>query len=437
MPEHRVVIVGGGFGGLSAARALRKAPVEVVLLDRRNFHLFQPLLYQVATGALSPADIASPLRGILARQKNCQVYLAAVDGFDVDRKFVQVGGREVPYDSLILAAGAGHSYFGRDDWAADAPGLKTIEDATEIRSRILGAFEFAEREPDPSLDRGWLTFVVVGGGPTGVEMAGAVAEIARYTLRNEFRRIDPAHARILVVEAAPHVLNAYPEDLAAKARRALERKGVEVRVHTRVVEVAADHVVLERDGARETVATRTVIWAAGVQASPLARALAEATGATLDRAGRVVVGPDCSIPGRPDLFVVGDAACCRGPDGKPLPGIAPVAIQQGKYVARVIANRLQAKETPPFAYFDMGTMATIGRAAAIVQLRRWKFSGFFAWLMWLFVHLMNIVQFENRVLIFLQWAWSYATYDRTARLITTYEGHPSLAKDREDASGRP
>lgn len=432
MPEFRVVIVGGGFGGLKAAQCLKRAPLEVTLVDRRNFHLFQPLLYQVATGALSPANIASPLRGILARQKNCQVLLGEVVDFDLADKVVLLRQGALPYDALILAAGASHSYFGRDDWAKNAPGLKTIENATEIRSRILGAFEYAERELDPYLRREWLNFVVVGGGPTGVEMAGAIAEIARYTLANEFRRIDPFNAKIIVVEAAPHVLAAYPESLAIKARNALEAKGVQVRVHTRVVDITRDHVIVESDGQQEKIPTRTVVWAAGVQANPLARIIARETGAEIDRAGRVMVGPDGSIPGYPDIFVIGDMAHMVGADGKPLPGIAPVAIQQGKYVAKLICNRRARQETPPFKYFDMGSMATIGRAAAVAQIRKWKFSGFLAWLFWLFVHLMNIVQFENRLLILFQWAWSYITYERTARLITGYEGHPSLEAKPDD-----
>jgi NADH dehydrogenase len=416
--RHRVVIIGGGFGGLHAARSLKKAPVQVTLLDRRNFHLFQPLLYQVATGGLSPANIAAPLRGILSRQKNAQVLLAEAVGFDAAGRRVLLRDGVLPYDSLIVAAGSTHSYFGRQEWEPLAPGLKTIEDATAIRSRILMAFERAERETDPVLRREWMTFVIVGAGPTGVELAGTLAEIARYTLKHDFRTIDPEDATILLVDAADRVLTAYPAELSARARRDLERRNIVVRTNALVAGVAADHVVFKQGERTEVVRCRTVLWAAGVQASPLAAVLAEATGAERDRAGRLLVLPDLTLPGHPEVFAIGDMVNYPHLGGKPLPGLAPVAIQQGQYAARVIASRLTGRSLPPFRYKDFGSMATIGRGSAVAQYRRWKFTGFFAWLMWLFVHLMKIVQYRNRLLVLIQWGWNYLTFDRAARLIT-------------------
>ncbi len=426
---HHVVVVGGGFGGLHAVRGLRAAPVQVTLVDRRNFHLFQPLLYQVATGGLSPANIATPLRHILRRQKNCNVLLREVTGFDVQRRKVLCEGMSLSYDTLIVASGAKHSYFGNDGWEPLAPGLKTIEDATEIRRRILSAFEYAEQDlGDTDRLSPWLTFVVVGGGPTGVELAGALAEIANHTLKHEFRHIDPRRAQIMLVEAAEHVLSVYPRDLAAKAADSLHSHGVEVRTSTKLVDIQPDHVVLETNGSREELATKTVLWAAGVQASPLGKALTDATGAETDRAGRVMVQPDMSLEGHPEIFVLGDLAHCPGPDGKPLPGLAPVAMQQGSFVAQVISARLSGKTPPTFHYRDHGTMATIGRASAVAQLGGWKFSGRFAWLMWLFIHLMELVQFQNRVLVFVQWGWNYITRNRSARLITGGPAEPASSE---------
>ena len=419
---HRVVIVGGGFGGLTAAQKLRKSPVQITLVDRRNFHLFQPLLYQVATGQLSPANIAAPLRSILERQRNCQVLLGEVTGFDVPGRRVLLADGELPYDTLIVAAGVRHSYFGRAEWESHAPGLKTIEDATEIRRRLLWAFEKAEREADPHRRRELLTFVVVGGGPTGVELAGALGEMSRYSLKHEFRHIDPADSNIVLVEASDRVLGTYPAALSELAQRSLERLGVTVRTTTKVSDLSADHVVLEWGGQSEQLPTRSVLWAAGVQASPLAKRLAEATGATLDRAGRIVVAADLSLPGHPEILVLGDMASYSHQDGKLLPGVAPVAIQQGKFVARLIDAKLRGKPLPTFRYRDLGNLATIGRSAAVADFGRLRFGGFLAWILWLFIHLMQLVNFRNRVLVFVQWAWNYVTYDRSALLITETKG---------------
>ncbi len=413
----RVVIVGGGFGGLYAARSLGGLPVQVTLIDRRNFHLFQPLLYQVATGALSPANIAAPLRAILKQQKNARVLLGDVTGFDVAGRRVLLSDGDVPYDMLIVATGVRHHYFGNNHWEEMAPGLKTVEDATEIRRRVLLAFEAAERETDPARIKDWLTFVVVGGGPTGVELAGALAEIARYTLRDNFRSIDPAAAQIVLLEAADRVLSSYPEDLARKAADALARLGVTVRTGAAVTDIQPDAVTV-RGEQTETISTRTVLWSAGVAGSPLGKALAEATGVPLDRAGRVMVQPDMSLPGHPDIFVIGDLANYSHQTGKPLPGVAQVAIQQGRYVAGLIRCRVQGGAMRPFRYHDLGNMATIGRAAAVADLGRIRLSGFLGWAAWLFIHLMNLVYFQNRILVFVQWAWNYFTRNRAARLIT-------------------
>ena len=416
MPQP-VVIVGGGFGGLAAARGLRDAPVEVTLLDRRNFHVFQPLLYQVATGGLSPADIAAALRWVLRRQQNARVLLGEATGIDVrGRRVVLVDG-EIPYDTLVVATGAEPAYFDHDEWAPYAPGLKTIEDATEIRGRIYRAFEAAEREPDPARRVAWLTFVVVGAGPTGVELAGAIAEIARRTLRHEFRAIDPASAAVVLLDAAERVLPGYPKDLSRKCARSLEGLGVTLRLSTTVEEVTADRVRVRTAGLADGIETRTVLWAAGVRASPLGGQLAGAAGAATDRGGRIPVQPDLTVPGHPEIFVIGDLAHCAGGDGAPLPGIAPVAMQQGRYVARVVRSRLANRPAKPFRYLNKGELATIGRAAAVAKFGRLRFSGYPAWLLWLFVHLMYLVDFENRLLVFVQWAWSYVTWNRGARLI--------------------
>jgi NADH dehydrogenase len=434
---HQVVIVGGGFGGLYAAQALRSAPVRVTLLDRRNFHLFQPLLYQVAMGELSPANIAAPLRSVLSRQRNATVLMAEVVGFDLARRVVLLkDGGEQPYDSLIVAAGARHHYFGHPEWEKDAPGLKSIEDATAIRRRVLTAFEKAERTTDPAERDAWLTFVIVGGGPTGVELAGALAEVAHHTLRRDFRAIDPRRARILLVEGLDRILSTYPEKLSARAAAALTRMGVTVRTGTTVTDVRHDQVTLKHDGATEVLEARTILWGAGVDASPLARALAAASGAPLDRAGRAVVQHDLTLPGHPEVFVIGDMANYSHQTGKPLPGVAPVAMQQGRHAAETIRRRVAGKPPLPFRYKDRGSLATIGRSEAVADLGWVWLSGYVAWLAWLFIHIVYLIRFENRVLVLLQWAWNYVTLNRSARLIT---GVPEEVEDasRERARSRP
>jgi NADH dehydrogenase len=415
---HRVVIVGGGFGGLEATRSLRHAPAAVTLLDRRNFHLFQPLLYQVATGALSPGEIASPLRSVVKRQKNTRVLLAAVRDLDAGSRRVLCTDAEVPYDTLVVATGATHHYFGHPEWESLAPGLKTIEDATEIRRRIFLAFEAAEREPDADRRRQWLTFVVVGAGPTGVELAGALAEIARETLRHDFRAIVPGSARIVLLEGLARVLPPYSPRLSANAAAALTRLGVDVWTASTVTGVDAEGVSVERGGQTERLAARTVLWAAGVAASPLGRVLHERVAAPLDRAGRVMTAPDLTVPGHPEIFVIGDLAHVVGEQGAPLPGTAPVAMQQGRYVAAAIERRLRGDTAPPFRYRDRGSMATIGRGAAVARVGGLEFDGYPAWLAWLFIHVLYLVEFDNRLSVLLQWAWNYLTWNRGARLIT-------------------
>ncbi|HSB14847.1 MAG TPA: NAD(P)/FAD-dependent oxidoreductase [Bryobacteraceae bacterium] len=416
--RHRVVIVGGGFGGLQAAKALRNAPVEVTLIDRRNFHLFQPLLYQVATSGLSPGDIAAPLRRILRRQRNTRVIMDEVTGVDVGRRMVILKNREVPYDTLVVAAGASHSYFGNQQWEEVAPGLKTLEQATEIRRRVLLAFEAAEIATDQAARRALLTFVIVGAGPTGVELAGTLGEVANDTLRGDFRTIDPAEAQIIVVDRSPRVLPGFPEDLSAAAERSLIKLGVRARTGVGVTHIDREGVTLETPNGSERIAARTVIWAAGVEASPLGRAIAEQTGATADRAGRVSVAPDCSVPGHPEIFIIGDLANYTHQNGKSLPGLCPVAMQQGRYVGHLIRARLGGSACGPFHYIDKGNLATIGRKQAVGILAGLHFSGVVAWLLWLFVHLMYLIGFQNRLLVATQWAFHYFTYNRGARLIT-------------------
>jgi NADH:ubiquinone reductase (H+-translocating) len=415
--KHRVVILGGGFGGLYAAKALRKAPVALTVLDRRNFHLFQPLLYQVATGSLSPGEIASPLRAVLRRQQNTQVLLGEALDLDAERRRVILDSGELDYDTLIVATGSSDSYFGHDDWQRIAPGLKSIEEATEIRHKILYAFEAAEKEHDPEIRREWLTFVLVGGGPTGVELAGALGEIAHDTLRGDFRSIRPEEAVILLVEGGPRVLPAYPADLSEKAEKSLKRLGVTVRTNALVTAIEATSVTVKIATGEERIAARTVIWSAGVQASPFGRTLQRRAGAQLDRAGRVLVNPDCSVPGHPEIFVIGDLAHLEQ-DGEMLPGVAQVAMQQGGYAAKLIEKRLRGETVAPFHYFDKGNLAVIGRAAAVAQIGPLHMSGLLAWLTWLFVHLMYLVEFSNRVLVFVHWGFLYLTFDRGARLIT-------------------
>ncbi|MGD0871413.1 MAG: NAD(P)/FAD-dependent oxidoreductase [Bryobacteraceae bacterium] len=419
---HRVVIVGGGFGGLYAARRLGSAPVSLTLIDRRNFHLFQPLLYQVATGALSPGEIASPLRAVLHKQRNTEVIMGEVRDIDVANRRVILPDAEVPYDDLILATGATHHYFGNDQWEPFAPGLKTIEDATAIRSRLLAAFERAEREPDPAKRRAWLNFVIAGGGPTGVELAGALGEISNNTLRHDFRHINPAEAQILLVEGEPRVLPLFPPDLSAKAERQLLALGVRSKTNARVTNIQEGSVTLlcggQCGGREEQIATHTVLWAAGVRASELGKVLADRAGAPLDRAGRVIVEPDLTVPGHAEIHVIGDLASFSHQTGKPLPGVAPVAMQQGRYVAHAIRNKLAGKTNGPFHYFNKGNLATIGRNKAVAEFGKLHVAGFAAWFLWVFVHLMYLVEFENRMLVFVQWVYDYFTRNRGARLIT-------------------
>ena len=408
-PRPHVVIVGGGFGGLCAARTLAKAPVRVTLVDRRNHHLFQPLLYQVATAALNPSDIAAPIRALLRRQANATVLLAeAVDVRPETRRLVLADG-ELAYDHLILAAGATHSHFGRDDWAPFAPGLKTLEDALEMRRRILLAYERAEREEDPTARAAWLTFVVVGAGPTGVELAGALAEIARHALPGDFRRIDPRAARIVLLEGAPRVLPPFPEPLSEKARLQLAKLGVDVRTGAKVTALDAEGVTI----GSERLPAKTILWAAGVAASPLAKSL----GAPLDRAGRVVVAPDLTVPGRPEIHVAGDLASVMH-EGRPIPGVAPAAMQMGRHAALNVLRAIRGLPPDPFRYRDKGSLATIGRGMAVAAFARSSYSGYLAWWMWLAIHIFFLIGFRNRLLVLFQWAWSYWTLKRGARLIT-------------------
>jgi NADH dehydrogenase len=414
----RVVIVGGGFAGLAAARGLaRLRGVEITLLDRRNHHLFQPLLYQVAMAGLSPAEIAAPIRVLLRGERNVSVRQEEAVGADFERRVLRAraDGRELEhaYDYLILACGAAHAYFGRDEWEEYAPGLKTIEQALEIRRRVLSAYERAELEGDPARKRALLTFVVVGGGPTGVELAGALGEMSRFTLARDFRSVDPAQARVILVEAGPRILPAFPESLARRAMRDLESLGVQVWTSSPVTRVEAGGVEI----GRERVESATTLWAAGVEASPLGKLL----GLPTDRLGRVPVGPDLALPGHPEVFVVGDLAHAVGPGGAPLPGLAPVALQEGRFVARAIRDELQGRPRGAFAYRDRGQMATVGRSRAICDLGRLRFGGFAAWLVWLCVHIYFLVGFKNRLFVVLQWAWSYLRYGRGARLIVSRE----------------
>lgn len=416
--KQRVVIVGGGFGGLSAAKHLSKAAVEITLIDRRNHHLFQPLLYQVATGELSPADIATPLRRLLKQQKNVRVLLGEVTRVDAANRQVRLeDGRQIAYDKLIVAAGTANNYFGNDAWQDFAPGLKTMEDAIEMRRRILTAFEDAERLTDPAAIRAALTFVIIGGGPTGVELAGALAEIAHQTFKRGFHSIDPSAARIILIQRRDRILPPYDANLSTAATKMLERMGVEVLTNANVIDVAETGVTTREGDHTTFIPTRTTLWAVGVRGAPLGRALARATGAQMDRSGRIVVDPDLSIPGNPSIFVIGDLAYFAHQDGKPLPGLAQVAIQQGKYVARLIAHHERGKTPSPFRYRDRGNMATIGRGAAVVEIGRLRLSGWLAWQMWLVVHLLYQLDLENRVLVFIQWLWNFFTGDRSALLI--------------------
>lgn len=408
-----VAIIGGGFAGLQAAKGLAEAPVRVTIVDRRNHHLFQPLLYQVATAALSPADIAQPIRSVLRGQPNVEVVLAEAVAVDPAGKAVVLEEGRIPYDFLILAAGANHAYFGHDEWEPFAPGLKTLEEALDIRRRILLSFEEAERETDPARRKALMTFVVVGGGPTGVEMAGAIAEIARFSLARDFRHIDTRDARVILVEAGDRLLSAFPERLSRHALSDLRRLGVEVMFGAPVTAIDAGRVTV----GDEVIAADTVVWAAGVRSSPLGRSL----GVELDRAGRVLIERDLSVPGHPEIFVVGDMASLADGRGRPLPGVAQVAMQQGAWAAANIQRRIAGKPTRPFRYRDLGNMATIGRNSAVADIRGLLLTGFIAWLAWAVVHILNLIGFRNRVLVAMQWLWSYLTFQRGARLITGSE----------------
>jgi NADH dehydrogenase len=447
MSAHRVVIVGGGFGGLQAALGLRRADVEVTLIDRRNFHLFQPLTYQVATGALSPGEVAYPLRAMFKRNRNVRVLLAEVERFELDRREVVLGPvgdlpapAPVPYDTLIVAGGSHYSYFGHDDWSAYAAEVKSLESALTVRSRILAAFEAAELERDPERRGEWLTFVVIGAGPTGVEMAGQIAEIARDTLRRDFRTADPRSGRILLVEAADRVLTAFPPSLSAKAERQLRRLGVTPVLDSTVVDVDETGVTIEHaDGERQRIVTRTVVWAAGVTASGLASELADRTGAEQDRAGRVTVEADLTLPGHPEVFALGDMVRVRERDGSVVtfPGVAPVAMQQGRYVAKAVRGRLNRGAVPPFRYRDKGNLATVGRAAAVADIKGIRLAGILAWVTWLTVHLFYLIGFQNRLLVLIRWSISFASRGRGARLITNpADGEAPAEADAADALPR-
>ena len=433
---HRVLILGGGFAGLNAAQKLKRAPVEVTLIDRRNFHLFQPLLYQVATGSLSPGDISAPIRGVLNKQKNAEVLLGEAADIDPDAKRVTLrDGGCFDYDSLIVATGSKTSYYGKEEWRQNAPSLKTVEEATTIRHKILYAFEWAERAATEAEAREWLTFVIVGAGATGLELAGALAEIANETLKNDFRRINPTEARIILMEGGSRVLTAYPPDLSERAERLVRRLGVEVMKGVMATAIDSDGVTYKRGDKTEKLAAKTVIWAGGVTATTFGNKLAERTKAETDRSGRIKVRPDLTIPNYPDIFVLGDLAAAQAKDGKPLPGVAQVAMQGGTYAARTIRARLQGKkDIPPFHYLDKGDMAVIGRAAAVANIFGLHVSGLPAWLIWLFIHLMYIVQFQNRVIVFVQWGFQYLTFSRGARLIT---GTGDADLERPPSPGKP
>ena len=428
--KHRVVILGGGFGGLVAAQKLKRAPVEVTLIDRRNFHLFQPLLYQVATGSLSPGEIAAPLRSVLSRQKNVRVLLGEAVDVDPDAKRVILrDGATFEYDSLIVATGSQTSYYGNDSWREWAPSLKSVEEATAIRHKILYAFERAERASTEEEARAWLTFVIVGAGATGLELSGALAEIARETLRHDFRAIHPQEARILLLEGAPRVLGPFPEDLSAKAEKLLTRLGVEVVKGVMVTKIDGEGVVFKRGESTESLAAKTVLWAGGVTSTPFAEKLAQRTKAETDRSGRIKVQPNLTVRNYPDIFILGDLAHAADEKGKPLPGVAQVAIQGGAYAAKTIRARLKGKpQLRPFHYFNKGEMAVIGRAAAVANVFGMHISGLPAWLIWLFIHLMYIVEFQSRVLVFIQWGFEYLTFSRGARLITGTAATDSVTK---------
>ncbi len=426
---HHVVIVGGGFGGLHAAQSLGNANVRVTLIDKRNFHLFQPLLYQVATGGLSPADISSPLRSILNKHRNVKVLMGQVRDIDPHQQKIFLSKSEITYDTLIVATGVSHHYFGNDQWSEAAPGLKTVEDALEMRRRIFMAFEAAEKETDLAKRQAWLTFVVVGGGPTGVELAGAIAELAYSTLKKDFRNIDTAEAKIVLVEGLDRVLPPYAPELSAKAEESLVKLGVKVQTKALVTNIEDNVVTIRQGDQTEKLAARTILWAAGVKASPVGQILANHTGVELDRVGRVMVESDLSIKGYPQIFVIGDLANFRKPEGTSLAGVAPVATQEGKYVAELISKRLVGGTMPAFEYSDAGSLSVIGRHSAVADIGSVKLSGFVAWLIWVFVHIYYLIEFDNKLVVFIQWVWSYFTRKRGARLITGDESLGQIGVD--------
>ncbi|MDJ0697133.1 NAD(P)/FAD-dependent oxidoreductase [Mastigocoleus sp. MO_188.B34] len=438
--RHNVVVVGGGFGGLYAAKNLgRENNVDVTLIDKRNFHLFQPLLYQVATGTLSPADISSPLRSVLNKSKNTKVLLGEVTDIVPEEQQVLMGDEKIPYDTLIVATGAKHSYFGKDHWETSAPGLKTVEDAIEMRRRIFTAFEAAEKETDPEKRRAWLNFVIVGGGPTGVELAGAIAELAYHTMKNDFRNFDTSEAQVLLLEGLDRILPPFAPELSAEAEASLKGLGVTVQTKTLVTNIEDDIITLKQGNANtgdefEQITAKTVLWAAGVKASAMGKVLAERTGVECDRAGRVIVEPDLSIKGHPNIFAIGDLGHFAHQNDRPLPGVAPVAMQQGKYVASLIKRRLKNQTLQSFYYVDRGSLAVIGQNAAVVDLLFIKLKGFFAWLFWLLIHIHFLIEFDNKLVVMIQWVWNYFTSNRGARLITGKELEP-IGGDADINSG--
>jgi NADH:ubiquinone reductase (H+-translocating) len=424
-----IVIVGGGFGGLYAAKSFKNAPVKVTLIDKRNFHLFQPLLYQVATGTLSPADIASPLRVVLSKHKNTQVLLDKVVDIDPDAKKVYLAEREaIEYDALIVATGVSHHYFGNDQWQNDAPGLKTVEDALEMRRRIFMAFEAAEKEPDLKKREALLTFVVVGGGPTGVELAGAIAEIAHQSVKEDFRNIDTTQAKILLFEGMERILPPYPPESSAAAQKSLEKLGVEVQTKTLVTNITNDSVTFRQNDQTQTIYAHTILWAAGVKASFMGKVLSDRAGAELDRVGRVIVESDLSLKNYKNIFVIGDLANFAHQGENPLPGVAPVAMKQGEYVAKLITKRAEGETLEPFTYNDFGSMAVIGKNKAVANLNFGRFSGFIAWIVWVFAHIYYLIEFDNKLIVMIQWAWNYITSGRGARLITAESSLPSIVE---------
>ena len=418
MSKHRVVIVGGGFGGLNAGKALTSPEVEVTLLDRRNYHLFQPLLYQVATGGLSPGEIAAPLRAIFEWQKNLRVIMTEVTGFDIQNRTVKTQTGDFNYDTLIVAAGAKTTYFGNEKWAPIAPSLKNIEDATKLRARLLSAFEEAEKEPDAFKRKALLTFLIVGGGPTGVELAGALSEIANDALKEDFRSFDPEDARIIILDAGPRILSAFSEALSKSAQRQLIELNVLCRTGVRVLEVSSAGAKVSVDGREEMIPARTVVWAAGVTGSPLGKALADAAGLELVRGGKIGVEPDCTLPGHPEIFVLGDLAHFQHGLEKPLPGVCQTAMQMGDYAGDLIQKRLAGKTKPAFKYWDKGNMAVIGRKRAVAQVGNFEFSGYFAWVLWVFIHVLYLVNFQSRLIVAIRWGFDYFSFNRGARLIT-------------------